>query len=126
MPTPRLSLGCLSSNGIEEMARTVAHMDELTQQNALLADQSAKVAHELQRDTAALNDMVASFTLDDAAGQGFAARVASEIRQQAPHLARVPAPAPRFSAPAATRPTRSQVPPRRLAVGGDASGWSEF
>lgn len=114
------------SNGIEEMARTVAHMDELTQQNALLADQSAKVAHELQRDTAALNGMVASFTLDGAAGQGFAARVSSELRQQAPHLEPVPVATPRSLVQPARRPAQPHVPPRRLAAGGDVSGWSEF
>jgi methyl-accepting chemotaxis protein len=37
------------ANGIDEMARTVAHMDEMTQQNALLADQSAKVANDLRQ-----------------------------------------------------------------------------
>ncbi|HEV7261105.1 MAG TPA: methyl-accepting chemotaxis protein [Bosea sp. (in: a-proteobacteria)] len=103
------------SNGIEEMARTVAHMDELTQQNAMFADQSAKVAQDLQRDTAALNGMVASFTLDRAAGQGLAARVTSEIRTQSPHLERVPAVA-----------LRSPVSPRRHAAGGDTAGWAEF
>jgi methyl-accepting chemotaxis protein len=105
------------SNGIEEMARTVAHMDELTQQIALLADESAKVAHDLQRETAALSGMVASFTLDGAAGQSFAARMSFEIKRQAPHLQPVPATA---------RALPPQVAPRRLAAGGEASGWSKF
>jgi len=102
------------ANGIDEMARTVAHMDEMTQQNALLADQSAKVANDLRRDTEELSAMVAAFTLE--AGTAFAARVATEIRQAAPQLLRTTAPAPA----ARSRP--------RLAAGGGASagGWSEF
>jgi len=51
------------SNGIEEMARTVAHMDEITQQNSLLAEQSACVASDLQRETEQLSAMAASFRL---------------------------------------------------------------
>ena len=114
------------SNGIEEMARTVAHMDELTQQNALLADQSSKVAQDLQRDIAMLSGMVTSFTLDDEAGSGFTARVASEIRQQAPHLGRASAEATRPALRPVSRPAPVQMPPKRLAAGGGEGGWSEF
>jgi methyl-accepting chemotaxis protein len=101
------------ANGIDEMARTVAHMDEMTQQNALLADQSAKVANDLRRDTEELSAMVAAFTLE--AGAGFVAKVASEIRQSAPQLKRSAAPAPA---------ARSR--PRLAAGGGSAEAWAEF
>ena len=77
------------ANGIEEMARTVARMDELTQQNALFADQSAKVAEDLQSETAALSSMVASFTLDDAAGKVLWARASSEITRPNRHQGNV-------------------------------------
>ena len=101
------------ANGIDEMARTVAHMDEMTQQNALLADQSAKVANDLRSDTEELSAMVAAFTLE--AGAGFAAKVSSEIRQVAPQLKRAAAPVPA---------ARSR--PRLAAGGGGTDGWSEF
>jgi len=106
------------ANGIDEMARTVAHMDEMTQQNALLADQSAKVARDLQHDTSALSAMVAAFTLD--AGAGFAARAAGEIRPAAPLLQRR-APAPVLAAMPALR-----ARPRLAVAGGSAEGWAEF
>jgi len=51
------------ANGIDEMARTVAHMDEITQQNSLLADASAKVAYELRQDTDRLSALVSEFQL---------------------------------------------------------------
>jgi len=104
------------ANGIDEMARTVAHMDEMTQQNALLADQSAKVARDLQQDTTALSSMVAAFTLADSSG--FEARITSELRQSAPHLARPATPVP--------KPVLAASRPRRVAGGGSADGWSEF
>jgi methyl-accepting chemotaxis protein len=67
------------SHGIDEMSQAVAHMDEMTQQNAALAEQSAAsataLAHQIQR----LNDLVASFrTRDDVAElRGLAAAMAS-------------------------------------------------
>jgi methyl-accepting chemotaxis protein len=112
------------ANGIDEMARTVAHMDEMTQQNALLADQSAKVARDLQHDTSALSAMVAAFTLD--AGADFAAQVAGEIRQAAPQLQRR-APAPALARmPASVSMPAPRARPRLAVAGGSAEGWSEF
>ncbi len=96
------------ANGIDEMARTVAHMDEMTQQNSLLADESAKVASDLRRDTDELSAMVGSFRLAETSG--FPAPAAQEARRQ-------PAAQPRPAVPA--------IRPRRVA-GGGAQGWSEF
>uniref|UniRef100_A0A9E8A2T3 Methyl-accepting chemotaxis protein n=1 Tax=Bosea sp. NBC_00436 TaxID=2969620 RepID=A0A9E8A2T3_9HYPH len=95
------------ANGIDEMARTVAHMDEITQQNSLLAEQSAKVARDLQQETAALSTMVSAFQLG------------GDRHRAAPQLV--------HSAPAA--PARAAAPVmrgRRVAGGGTADGWSEF
>jgi len=95
------------ANGIDEMARTVAHMDEITQQNSLLAEQSAKVARDLQQETAALSTMVSAFQLD-----GDRHRAAPQLVHSAPPApARAPAPVMRG---------------RRVAGGGTADGWAEF
>jgi methyl-accepting chemotaxis protein len=51
------------ANGIEEVARVVAHMDEMTQQNSAVADQSARVAAELQQATEALKALVETFRI---------------------------------------------------------------
>ncbi|KRE00148.1 hypothetical protein ASE63_08635 [Bosea sp. Root381] len=92
------------SNGIDEMARTVAHMDELTQQNALFADQSAKVAQDLLRDTATLNGMVAAY------------RLGGQVAPQAE---------PRMERQASATGTPSYRT-KRFVVGGSASGWTAF
>ncbi|MCR4521036.1 PAS domain-containing methyl-accepting chemotaxis protein [Bosea sp. 47.2.35] len=94
------------ANGIDEMARTVAHMDEITQQNSLLAEQSAKVARDLQQETAALSTMVSAFQLG-----GERHRLAPQLVHSAPEAPRAAAPAMRG---------------RRVAGGGTADGWAEF
>jgi methyl-accepting chemotaxis protein len=49
------------ANGIEEVARVVAHMDEMTQRNSSMADQSAGIAAELQQVTDSLQGLVGAF-----------------------------------------------------------------
>lgn len=56
------------ANGIEEMAHTVSHMDEITQRNAAMADQSAQSARTLMTQIETLNELVAVFRTSDARG----------------------------------------------------------
>ena len=49
------------ANGIDEMSQTVAHMDEMTQQNAALAEESAASATSLMSQIQRLNELVATF-----------------------------------------------------------------
>lgn len=53
------------ANGIDEMSQAVAHMDEMTQQNAALAEQSAASAGALGDQIRRLNDLVSSFRTRD-------------------------------------------------------------
>jgi len=62
------------ANGIDEMTQTVAHMDEMTQQNAALAEESAASANALTSQIQRLNALVAAF------------RTRSGQAQQQPHL----------------------------------------
>ena len=58
------------ANGIDEMSQTVAHMDEMTQQNAALAEESDASATSLINQIQRLNQLVASFrTGEDSADQ---------------------------------------------------------
>ena len=52
------------ANGIDEMSQTVAHMDEMTQQNAALAEESAASATSLTTQIQRLNELVATFRTD--------------------------------------------------------------
>ncbi|MCO5089679.1 globin-coupled sensor protein [Bosea sp. (in: a-proteobacteria)] len=49
------------ANGIDEMSQTVSHMDEITQQNAALAEESAASARLLLDQIEQLNRLVAAF-----------------------------------------------------------------
>ena len=49
------------ASGIDEMSQAVAHLDEMTQQNAALSEQSAASAASLSSRIGQLNDLVAAF-----------------------------------------------------------------
>ena len=115
------------------MSQTVAHMDEMTQQNAALSEQSAASANALNQRIGQLNDLVAAFrTLPDGVSAGYgtmsAATEPARLRKlaetafaQAP--ARTPAPRPALAKAAAPAP----APAKKVANSraGD-SGWDEF
>ncbi|SFI46023.1 methyl-accepting chemotaxis protein [Bosea sp. OK403] len=54
------------ANGIDEMSQTVAHMDDITQQNAALAEESAASARALLDHIAQLDRLVSAFRTQDA------------------------------------------------------------
>ena len=64
------------ANGIDEMSQTVSHMDEITQQNAALAEESAASAKALGDQIYELNELISSFKTDQRlmAGPGAARR----------------------------------------------------
>jgi methyl-accepting chemotaxis protein len=49
--------------GLDEISKTVAHLDDMTQQNAALVEQAAAAAESLQSQADNLNERVAAFTL---------------------------------------------------------------
>ncbi|MFP3435069.1 methyl-accepting chemotaxis protein, partial [Paraburkholderia sp. SIMBA_061] len=57
------------SDGIEQINRAVTQMDQVTQENAALVEESAAAAQALRDQAAQLSDMVAEFTLDDTASR---------------------------------------------------------
>ena len=69
------------ANGIDEMSQAVAHMDEMTQQNAALAEESAASATALAGQIERLNGLVAGFRTHSAASLG---AVRSENGSQRP------------------------------------------
>jgi methyl-accepting chemotaxis protein len=118
------------ANGIEDMSRSVAHMDETTQQNSALAEQSATSAHELMNEIATLRTLVTFFRADMPAAPSFAQMEPARLQRLAVSLAEQPRatprrPEPRRSEPAATAGMRPE-PRRRAAGGGRADDWAEF
>jgi methyl-accepting chemotaxis protein len=68
------------ANGIDEMSRTVAHMDEMTQQNAALAEQSAASALTLGNKIGQLSTLIDAFRTKADAGRSSSRRsIAAEL-----------------------------------------------
>ncbi len=122
------------ANGIDEMSQAVAHLDEMTQQNAALSEQSAASAASLSSRIGQLNDLVAAFKTGPEGSQGSQAAPppASEparLRQLAEAAfvhtnapaTRAPAPRVQAAAPAPRAPAKKVANSRA----GDA-GWEEF
>ncbi|KRE00387.1 hypothetical protein ASE63_10015 [Bosea sp. Root381] len=124
------------AHGIDEMSRAVAHMDETTQQNSALAEQSATSAGELMTEIVTLRQLVAFFRA------GERARAEPEPRQTAYRATVEPARPQRQVvaavpvAPARPRPNEMRRPEpaaktwqgqlRRVAGGARADEWAEF
>ncbi|GGH09095.1 methyl-accepting chemotaxis protein [Alsobacter metallidurans] len=115
------------ANGIDEMSQTVAHMDEMTQQNAALAEQSAASAGSLTGQIDRLNSLVAGFQTRSGGGQANRRTEPARLRDLA---AQAFTAKPASKAPAGrtvARETKVAPAPKRAAAGGGRSGgWDEF
>jgi methyl-accepting chemotaxis protein len=128
------------AGGIEEMSQAVAHLDEMTQQNAALAEQSAASAASLTGKIGQLNDLVAAFRTGHEASQAVrpaaAAYAPPKLRASdhaaaaagaAAEPARLQKLAEAAFAQSRAAPAPMRAPARKVANGraGDA-GWEEF
>ena len=100
------------ANGIEEVAKVVAHLDEMTQQNATMVEQSHAVAGTLEGSAKRLQSLVTSFQIP-------LERLSGKVDNVA--FAR---PAPNEAEPAPTAPARLQRKVLRAMNGRD--DWAEF
>jgi methyl-accepting chemotaxis protein len=129
------------SGGIEQVNQAIGQMDEATQQNAALVEESAAAAASLQDQAAKLAQVVGIFRLD----QSFAAapvtvvKAAPAIGKQGKPLAKLARPAvrvePVIAKPAApARPARTKIAPvaaaavkrEPRATAASADDWEEF
>ena len=97
------------ANGIDEMSQTVAHMDEITQQNAALAEESAASAGSLSGKIGQLNDLVAAFRTGPESSS--ASQIAASTATEPARL--------RQLAEAAFAPSRAGPPARTAPEGFD-------
>jgi methyl-accepting chemotaxis protein len=68
------------SAGIEQVNKAVAEMDDVTQQNAALVEESAAAAQSMQEQAEALARVVGFFRLDETPGQASAAAASTRAR----------------------------------------------
>jgi methyl-accepting chemotaxis protein len=115
------------ANGIEEMSQSVAHMDEMTQQNSALAEESAASANELVSQIRRLHQLVARFKINDGEEGHEASSEPARLRHVAEKAfaskPRVAPPAPRKLEAARPAP---RPPAKKVAGGGGGDGWAEF
>ncbi|MDA8455556.1 methyl-accepting chemotaxis protein [Acidovorax sp. GBBC 3334] len=97
------------SQGVDQIAEAITHVDQATQQNAALVEQMAAAASSLRTQAAELVRAVAVFQLD-AQADAFAAHAAPAPQSPPPPQYRV---AP---VPAVPRPAPAPAPVRRPAV----------
>ncbi len=118
------------STGVAQVGEAITQMDQTTQQNAALVEQSAAAADSLQRQAQELVQAVAVFRLDD--GHASVARVQPAVRSSAqpPAAPRKPvavkaAPAvPSAAAPAVPLSVSSRGRPAQAGSGTD--DWESF
>jgi methyl-accepting chemotaxis protein len=134
------------ANGIDEMSQVIAHLDEMTQQNAALAEQSSASAVSLAQRVGALKDLVADYRTGKQRTRG-AARPETEpqrlrnLAQQAfgsahaaprPEAGKAPRQADKADkadklAPKALAPAAKASPPVRPKMAATGrGGWNEF
>ena len=106
---------------VDDINATVAQMDEMTQKNAALVEESAAAARALEGQASELGQLIGLFTLS--AGS----RAGAPIRAPA---TRSPLPAQVPATPAVPRPTVAQprpgAPLRRNPMANGNGEWQEF
>ncbi|MBB5418592.1 methyl-accepting chemotaxis protein [Paraburkholderia atlantica] len=127
------------SGGIDQVARAVTQMDEVTQQNAALVEEAAAAAASLEEQAARLRSVVAVFQVDDSGRGGHdgasalaapkrpvaTSPVATRARKLTPAMAKaatVAAVAPQLAA----APAPSRAPARSAATAGGDQDWETF
>ncbi|HEY4069147.1 MAG TPA: methyl-accepting chemotaxis protein [Burkholderiaceae bacterium] len=127
------------SEGIGQINGSVTQLDQMTQQNAALVEQSAAAAESLKEQAAALAHVVSTFRLGNTASVRPAAFTAAVSTASKPTAAKPAGPKtgsavksslaakPRASAPRAAAPSRPASPPAVVgASGAGDNDWESF
>ncbi|MCD0424194.1 methyl-accepting chemotaxis protein, partial [Rubrivivax sp. JA1024] len=119
------------SSGISQVGDAVGQLDQVTQQNAALVEESAAAAESLRVQAARLTELVGVFKL--AQGGAATAPAAAKLPTPRPTAPRTVAPAARQTAPAsttATAPAAPAAPARpnaaRVAAPAGEDDWTSF
>ncbi|MEW6542930.1 MAG: methyl-accepting chemotaxis protein [Nitrospirota bacterium] len=113
------------ASGIEQVNKAVMQMDETTQQNAALVEESASASENLQQQAAELLQQVEFFKVSDGAGSGLRAGASKGQATAAPKPAAHAAVHPSGHKPAAVKQAKRPIEPKAepVSVGaGKANG----
>jgi len=108
---------------LEEVNSAINQMDQVTQENAAMVEESTAAGQALSRETAQLSELIGQFQVGPASGDNSLRR---QLQKAAPHAFRQPAKAP---ASAPRQPARKPEPrlvraAPKAAV--NAESWEEF
>ncbi|CAD6557508.1 methyl-accepting chemotaxis protein [Paraburkholderia sabiae] len=118
------------SSGIDQVARAVTQMDEVTTQNAALVEEAAAAASSLEEQAAKLRTTVSVFQVDESASSFSATPAKRPVRHAPVSAPRKVAPSMPAAAPAAAAPAAAPAParaaaPQKAAATSDAD-WETF
>ena len=126
------------SQGIGEVNGSVAQLDQMTQQNAALVEESAAAAESLKEQAARLSAVIGAFKLDRATNATVPARQNLAVRSAAPTVARkaiapvrqatsaARQPTPARAKPIVAKPVSATKPSAPLATAPAGSDWETF
>jgi methyl-accepting chemotaxis protein len=126
------------SQGIGQVNEAVTRLDQMTQQNAALVEESAAAAESLKDQAHRMTTVVANYRLDGMADIGFAAAPSAHVPVAVKAIAKAAAsrPAPKAAAkrataaarPAAAKPAPAPVAPAPApaAASGASDDWESF
>ena len=126
------------SQGIGQVNEAVTRLDQMTQQNAALVEESAAAAESLKDQAHRMTTVVANYRLDGMADIGFAAAPSAHVPAAAKAIAKAsaPKPAPKAAAkpaPVAAKPAAAKAAPAPVAAAtgpaaasGASDDWESF
>ncbi|MFZ2824842.1 methyl-accepting chemotaxis protein, partial [Hydrogenophaga sp.] len=125
------------SDGIGQVNVAVTQLDQMTQQNAALVEESAAAAESLREQASKLAQVIQIFRTDGAAPLHSHAPLQRPGAAQPPAIKPAPATQARVAAPPAavpqrpaapppTRPSATQVPVKALVAAGAEGEWESF
>jgi methyl-accepting chemotaxis protein len=114
------------SQGLGEINGSVAQLDQMTQQNAALVEESAAAAESLKEQASKLSAVVATFQLDRVVDLVAPARAAEPRPRPAPPSKPAAKPAARPATPARTATPRPAAKPASATAPAPGDAWESF
>jgi methyl-accepting chemotaxis protein len=109
------------ATGLQQVNTAVADMDQVTQKNAAMVEETTAASHALAGEAGELRKLMNHFSASQAAEDP----LRRELKKAAPHVFREPPKALAKEEPA-RRPTAKAAAGARAAAAGDDDNWKEF